>query len=82
MKDNFKAYNFDRPKKRRNDVTASTKSSVHVLKKRLCHCCKQPVKYNYAIGGYNYKIGNFVFCSWKCIQEYRRKYDLLPKEIV
>lgn len=74
-----KAYNFDRPRK----VNRPTSNSKKVVVPRICKChlCGEPVKYNYVIGGYNYKVGNLIFCSWKCIQTFRRANGLIPKEV-
>lgn len=74
-----KAYSFDKPRKINKQKSNANKAVIHRVCR--CHLCGEPVKYNYVIGGYNYKIGKFIFCSWKCIQAFRRANGLIPKEI-
>lgn len=74
-----KTYSFDRPRKM-NRPTSNEKKVV-VPRVCKCHLCGEPVRYNYVIGGYNYKVGKFIFCSWKCIQSFRRANGLIPKEV-
>ena len=68
-------------KKRKTKDAPTTRKKLHQTRHRCCHLCGEPVKYNYYSGCFNYKIDKYVFCSWKCIQEYRRKHGLIPKDL-
>lgn len=75
----LKIYKLDRPRKKNRPASNAKKAVAHRVCR--CHLCGEPVKYNYVDGCYNYKVGKFIFCSWKCIQAFRRANGLIPKEV-
>ena len=68
-------YNF----KRKNCVTSSSIKRCNLGYVRKCHLCEKEVRYNWVLGNFNYRIGDLVFCSWKCIQQFRRDNNLIKE---